>query len=370
MAPNTPSLVVILSMSAASVVVLILRLASRRLQRSKMDIGDWLAVLDILVWGCFLGVVPGVLIWGTNNLTAEVREALVPGSEEVANREMGSKFLLVHRVMYISVLWVAKGIVWSFYHDLITRAYNRVVLMWCYGVLLLTYIIPVVVTLTECKPFELYWTVTPNPGSCVRGLTQLWTVGTLNIGTDILLMGLLVPVLHQVQLPWYKKAGLCFLFCIGTFLIVVTAVRITMTVSQSHSQAVRTLWGTAEMLAATCVANAPALYASARKCVCSSRAKRQPPPADVERGGLPAISRPSRTWNGWSMAWSSKPSTWRESKALTWVTGTTITVEREVTVSRAMVEPVLDTGIHAKWIGTNGPGGETRTGAEVGAVMV
>lgn len=92
--------------------------------------------------------------------------------------------------------------------------------MWCYGVLIITYIIPIVVTLMECNPLELYWRVLPDPGHCVRALAQLWCVGmfgdvlggkahaneagTLNMVTDILLMGLLIPVLRQVQLPWYK----------------------------------------------------------------------------------------------------------------------------------------------------------------------
>lgn len=97
------TLAAILAMSAASVLVLVVRLVARRLQGTKMDVGDWLAVLDILVWGCFLGVVPGVMIWGTNNMTDEARAALVDGSDEVKRREMGSKFLLVDRVMYISV---------------------------------------------------------------------------------------------------------------------------------------------------------------------------------------------------------------------------------------------------------------------------
>ncbi|KAK5661366.1 hypothetical protein OQA88_11265 [Cercophora sp. LCS_1] len=250
------TLVAILAMSGVSVFVLVIRLVTRRLQRTKMDLGDWLALFDILVWGCFLGVVPGVMIWGTNNMTDEARSALVPGSDEVHHREMGSKFLLVDRVMYITVLWVAKGIVWAFYSDLITRTYNLVVLMWCYGVLIVTYIVPIVVTLMECNPLEMYWRVLPDPGNCVRALAQLWCVGTLNMATDVLLMGLLIPVLCQVQLPWYKKAGLSFLFCIGTFLVIITAVRIAMTVNQSHSQSVRSLWGTAEMLGSTCTTEA------------------------------------------------------------------------------------------------------------------
>src|SRR4051812_5112253 len=103
MAQNMDTLAAILAMSVASVLVLIVRLVARRLQRTKLDIGDWLAIFDLLVWGCFLGVVSGVILWGTNNVTDSTRSALVSGSDEVNKREMGSKLLLVDRVMYITV---------------------------------------------------------------------------------------------------------------------------------------------------------------------------------------------------------------------------------------------------------------------------
>ncbi|KAK0715667.1 hypothetical protein B0H67DRAFT_581256 [Lasiosphaeris hirsuta] len=302
--------VTILAFSIISVVVLICRLTARRLQKVRFDTGDYLALLGILVWGCFLGVVPGVILLGTNNMTSAARAALVPGSDEVARREMGSKLLLADRVMYISTLWVSKGIIWAFYASLITQFYSLRILRISSAGLVVTYIVTILTTLLECKPLRLYWQVIPDPGTCVRALIQLWCVGGLNIGTDLLLMGLLIPVLVRVQLPWYKKLGLSFLFCMGTFLVAITAVRIAMTVSQSHSQLVRSLWGTAEMLCATCVANAPAFYASIRKWYMSSscagrrRGAANPPgTADLERGGVPAALPPTpsstRFWK-WS----------------------------------------------------------------------
>lgn len=62
-----------------------------------------------------------------------------------------------------------------------------------------------------------------------------------------------------------RKVLLAMLFGMGSLLVAITIVRIVMTVSESHSQAVRSIWGTAEMVCATFVANAPALYAVGRK---------------------------------------------------------------------------------------------------------
>ncbi|KAK3353161.1 hypothetical protein B0T25DRAFT_568383 [Lasiosphaeria hispida] len=304
-------LAAILAFSIISVVVLICRLTARALQKVRFDTGDYLALLGILVWGCFLGVVPGVILLGTNNMTAAARGALVPGSDEVGRREMGSKLLLADRVMYISTLWVSKGIIWAFYANLITQFYSLRILRISSAGLVVTYLATIIATLLECKPLRLYWQVIPDPGTCVRALIQLWCVGGLNIGTDLLLMGLLIPVLVKVQLPWYKKLGLSFLFCMGTFLVAITAVRIAMTVSQSHSQKVRSLWGTAEMLCATCVANAPAFYASMRKwymsSACRRRAVNPPGGADLEPGGVPAASPPTPSSTGlWKWSSSNK----------------------------------------------------------------
>lgn len=96
------SLAICVTMGAGSIAILTARLLARRIYKVRIDLGDWLAVLDILVFSCFLSVVVGVLLWGTNNMKPAARERLQPGSEEVWRREIGSKLLLVDRMMYIS----------------------------------------------------------------------------------------------------------------------------------------------------------------------------------------------------------------------------------------------------------------------------
>jgi hypothetical protein len=55
------------------------------------------------------------------------------------------------------------------------------------------------------------------------------------------------------------------MFSLGFLLIAITSVRIYITVTEIQYQTVRTVWGTAEMLCATFVSNAPAIYASVKK---------------------------------------------------------------------------------------------------------
>jgi len=40
-----------------------------------------------------------------------------------------------------------------------------------------SYVAVQIVTFTECDPFYLYWTVSPDPGTCAEAQVQLVTLG-------------------------------------------------------------------------------------------------------------------------------------------------------------------------------------------------
>lgn len=62
-------------------------------------------------------------------------------------------------------LWIAKGILWAFYSDIVDRMYNGpVVLRIAIGILIVTYIASILASLFECHPLYLYWQVLPDPG--------------------------------------------------------------------------------------------------------------------------------------------------------------------------------------------------------------
>lgn len=73
---------------------------------------------------------------------------------------------------------------------------------------------------------------------------------------------LFVP--RNLTLSFSRKLSLCLLFSVGCFVISVSAIRLSKVVKESSLEGRRIVWSTAEILAATFVANARAIYAFSR----------------------------------------------------------------------------------------------------------
>lgn len=127
-------------------------------------------------------------------------------------------------------------------------------------VFFVTYVICQVITFTECDPFHLYYQVLPDPGNCSQAQVQLIVLGVLNVITDVMLMVLPLPVLLKWKRPLRQKISLIVLFTAGAFIIAVTIIRLPLNHNNATAQVNRTTWASAELLVASFVANAPALY--------------------------------------------------------------------------------------------------------------
>ncbi len=94
-------LVAVVAMAVAGVLLHLIRLVGRLYFKIKLDISDLLAGISILIFSVFLCVVPFVLQWGTNNISPALRDSLDPESDEVRRRVVGSKLLIIDRLVYI-----------------------------------------------------------------------------------------------------------------------------------------------------------------------------------------------------------------------------------------------------------------------------
>ena len=97
----------------------------------------------------------------------------------------------------------------------------------------------------------------PDPGTCVVAKTQLITMGTLNIATDIMLVLIPLPLVFKAKLPIMRKVQLGLLFCVSFFVIAITIIRMPIIIGNQSLQKARTLWASIECIAAAMVANAP-----------------------------------------------------------------------------------------------------------------
>lgn len=160
----------------------------------------------------------------------------------------------------IDQFWAAKALLSKssggrFFKTFLSKYINCML----YASLILSFIGVVVSELVECRPFPHYWQVVPDPGtSCRQSYGQLFTMGGLNILTDIILIALPLPLIIEAKLTRKVKLESMALMLFPLVNIAFTAYRLPNTVSAGHlgSQRYRTLMASLDILLSTAAANA------------------------------------------------------------------------------------------------------------------
>jgi heme/copper-type cytochrome/quinol oxidase subunit 4 len=97
----TNSLAAIWIFCGLAVVIMVIRLILGRLCKQKFDIGDRLTVAAIVFSLARIAFTHVIILWKMSNVTDEYRHSHHFSSTEIYHREMGSKFTLVARSLYI-----------------------------------------------------------------------------------------------------------------------------------------------------------------------------------------------------------------------------------------------------------------------------
>lgn len=158
-------------------------------------------------------------------------------------------------------LWCLKMVVLDLCRRMIRKLpYEYTVLYTFWIVLSTSYVTATIAILVECQPFQRYWQLSPDPGSCVRGNVWLITYEVGNMLTDAFLLALPFPILLNAGTTLSKRLRLLSLFSIGFFLIAVSIVRMIQGNRNARVQLSRTMWASIETLFASVVAMVPVFY--------------------------------------------------------------------------------------------------------------
>ncbi|KAJ5917323.1 hypothetical protein N7466_010877 [Penicillium verhagenii] len=241
--------------TAFSLAIIIVRLCGRYVRMERFFPEDKVMALSVIPLVSRMVLVHFVLTYGTNNVqTAGLTD------EQISERKLGSKLVLVARIFYAIFIWTAKLTVCEFLErvtGMVSRRSTAIFLRFVHFFLASTLVAVVIATLAECQPFEDYWQVIPNPGPrCRCGYAQLITMGTCDIITDLLLIAFPVPIVIMSQMPVKRKIGLVILFCLSLLLVGITSYRVPSVIERRGNQPYRSLIASLEILAATAVSNA------------------------------------------------------------------------------------------------------------------
>lgn len=162
--------------------------------------------------------------------------------------------------------------------------------------LIATFVAVVVSDLAECQPFHHYWQVTPNPGGqCRQGFVHLITTGACNAATDVLLIAFPIPIVWSSRIAVRRKILLVMLFSLSLTTVIITAYRVPQIVERRGAQVTRSMWASAELLAAIAVGNTVALGSFLRDSGIK-RAKFKPDSTSGISGSQPTRATRASRW--------------------------------------------------------------------------
>ncbi|CAO2657800.1 Nn.00g070600.m01.CDS01 [Neocucurbitaria sp. VM-36] len=260
MATNSTSLWICNGIAFA---LFIAKLALRKIKGQRFNAGDYWTMSASAFLIARVVVSHYILLHGTTTVLSDKERADLPslGTEKTNWLELNSKLNLVSRAVLNSTLWSLKMVVLDLCRRMIHKIPREFTILYTFWVVLAcTYVAATIAIFVECRPFNRYWQLSPNPGECVKGNVWLLTYEIGNITTDSMLLALPFPLLFHAKTTLSKRLRLLSLFSLGFFLIAVSIVRMIQGNKNARIQLSRTMWASIETLFASMVAMVPALY--------------------------------------------------------------------------------------------------------------
>jgi len=93
------------------------------------------------------------------------------------------------------------------------------------------------ISIFQCSPISYNWTnwTHETKGKCLNINALVWSNAIISIGLDFWMLALPLYEIFQLQLKWRKKVSIAFMFCVGTFVTVVSILRLTTVVKFANS---------------------------------------------------------------------------------------------------------------------------------------
>lgn len=86
----------------------------------------------------------------------------------------------------------------------------------------------VIAAIFQCQPISFYWTSwdKEQPGKCININALAWSNAVISIVLDIWMLALPLYEIFHLQLSWRKKISVAIMFCVGTFVTIVSILRL------------------------------------------------------------------------------------------------------------------------------------------------
>ncbi|KAI1173361.1 hypothetical protein F4777DRAFT_454740 [Nemania sp. FL0916] len=241
------------------------RIASRKALLGsfrKFQIDDALMILALSTHTVFVVTINILSDKNSNLIEPNHIPKLTP--EDIAEREYGSKLVLVVEQSQISTIWLVKTCLLLMYNRLTFSKIQKLCVKLVAGYVAFGWVLMEILYFgVWCRPFSEYWAVPPNSIQCSAVTNHLITNAVLNISSDIFIIIIPMPVFLQINIAPRKKAVLCCVFALGLFTIGAAVANKYYSFTQPWSTE-WTYWYVRESSTALIVSNIPFLWTTLR----------------------------------------------------------------------------------------------------------
>ncbi|KAK6076408.1 CFEM domain-containing protein [Seiridium cupressi] len=240
--------VVSTTLMAIACLFVLVRLGYRKFFTSTdLGLDDWFIFLTLI--NCVPSAVINVSMLSANGLGRDIW-TLTP--DQITNFALG--FWII-TLLYFSEVFVLKLALLFFYLRIFPGKNMRRIILGTVAFDILFGLGFIVTALLQCRPISYNWTNWRGEGGgqCINISAVAWANAAVSISLDLFMLAIPLSQLRELNLHWKKKVGVALMFCVGTFVTVVSIIRLASLVEFRESTNLTwdywgvSLWSTVEI---------------------------------------------------------------------------------------------------------------------------
>ncbi|OAL56104.1 hypothetical protein IQ07DRAFT_660462 [Pyrenochaeta sp. DS3sAY3a] len=211
--------------------VVLLRLTSKiALSGAEFGLDDYSILITIMT------MIPGTIINDQGTLKSGLGKDI--WMLEFPHITNFVRFFYVLEVLYFAQLMMLKLSFLSFYHRIFPGVVVKRVILATAVFNIIVGVAFVVVGIFQCQPIDFFWNSwdREHSGKCINTSALGWASAAISIALDIWMLAIPMSQLVHLKLAWKKKVSVGFMFGVGSFVTVVSILRLPFLVSFDTSE--------------------------------------------------------------------------------------------------------------------------------------
>ncbi|KAI8651081.1 CFEM domain-containing protein [Fusarium keratoplasticum] len=145
--------------------------------------------------------------------------------------------LYIGQALYATEVFAIKLPVLLFYLRIFPGVSIRRLIWGTFVFTLVSLVVFLVLALAQCQPVSYYWQGwdATHEGHCLGINALAWAIAAVSIVLDLWMLGLPLSQLIQLQMHWRRKLAVASMFGVGTFVTVVSIIRLRFLVAFGNS---------------------------------------------------------------------------------------------------------------------------------------